>query len=56
MAVDHLMEGAQLFARSAQNAELAGDLELSEFFTTLERMSRQRAQVAKCLLDPKPPS
>ncbi|MBI3182785.1 MAG: hypothetical protein HYZ28_11665 [Myxococcales bacterium] len=51
MAIDHLLEGAQLYGKAAQDAAGAGDSEAAEFFGSLERGSRRQAQVARELLE-----
>lgn len=51
MAIDHLLEGAQSYAKAVQDAERAGNLALAEFFIGLEQVSRRQAQRARELLE-----
>lgn len=49
-AIDHLLEGLQLYSKAAQDARERGDLESAELFRNLERTSRLQAEVARALL------
>lgn len=54
MAIDHLLEGAQLYSKAAQDALGRSDANLAEYFGALERMSRNQAEAARRLLDDPP--
>ncbi len=56
MALDHLLEGAQLYGQASREAMAAGNGALAEFFGALERLSRRQAQTARDLLDGEPPA
>jgi hypothetical protein len=50
-ALDHLLEGAQLYSRAVQEAVRSGDEALAEYFSHLERTSRLEAARARELLE-----
>jgi hypothetical protein len=51
MALDHLLEGAQLYSKAVQEATRSGDEAIAEYFRHLERTSRVEAERARELLD-----
>lgn len=55
MALDHLLEGAELYGQAFREAMADGNGPLAEFFGALERQSRRQAQAARTLLDGEPP-
>lgn len=51
MAIDHLLEGTQLYAQAVHDATACGNDLLAEFFADLERMSRFNVDTARKLLE-----
>jgi hypothetical protein len=51
MAIDHLLEGSQLYAKAVQDAALANDPGLEEYFRGLERNTRRQISLARELLE-----
>lgn len=46
----HALKGAQTYARYSEDAELAGDRDLAQFFADVQQGNKQRAERAKQLL------
>ena len=51
MALNHLLEGTQLYAKAVSDAQQFDNPQLAHFFSDLEETSRQKAQAAKELLE-----
>jgi hypothetical protein len=46
----HALQGAETYAKYCEDAELAGDRDLAQFFADVQQGDRQRAERAKQLL------
>lgn len=51
MALHHLLEGTQLYAKAVSDAQQYDNPRLAEFFSQLEKTSRLQAEAARHLLE-----